>query len=44
MGKFSFILAVMMMASWAVEIQGEDVETAWKKYQVCIILNLQIPL
>ncbi|XP_046457724.1 zingipain-2-like isoform X2 [Daphnia pulex] len=32
MGKFSFILAVMMMASWTVGIQGEDVETAWQKY------------
>lgn len=41
MGKFSFILAVMMMASWAVGIQGEDLETAWQKYLVCFILKFQ---
>lgn len=41
MGKFSFILAVMMMASWAVRIQGEDVETAWQKYLVCLIFYFQ---
>lgn len=37
MDKFSFVALVAMMTliSFAVEIQGEDLETAWEKYQVC---------
>ena len=40
MGKFSIIAfgAMMILISTPIEIQGEDLETAWEKYQVCLSL------